>query len=92
MQKSPSGLFFVETTMIKTIVFSLAVLLPSLAKAGCPVGEAEFVSCTLKNGKELACLESDAGSVSFNWSGAPTASSHPHPLLGFPEAQTAALV
>ena len=67
MQKSPLGLFFVETTMIKTIAFSLAVLLPSLAKAGCPVGEAEFVSCTLKNGKELARLECDAGSVSFNW-------------------------
>ena len=78
--------------MIKTIVFSLAVLLPSLAKAGCPVGEAEFVSCTLKNGKELACLESDAGSVSFNWRRAPSSASHPHPLLGFPEAQTAALV
>lgn len=57
--------------MIKTIAFSLAVLLPSLANAACPVGESEFVSCTLKKGKKKleTCRGEDHASYWFGPSG-----------------------
>ena len=56
--------------MIRITAFVLALMVPGFASAGCAVGETEFVSCTLKDGKKK--LETCRGEARASyWFGSP---------------------